>query len=493
MTSAWTVANLAAQLDAGRTTSRALTEQALARIADPSGEGARAFLKVYAEAARAEAEFADALRRAGIVRSAVDGLPVSVKDLFDVGGDVTRAGSKLLARAEPARADAPAVARLRAAGAVIIGRTNMVEFAFGTTGLNPHYGTPRNPWDRPKRGSGAGGVGGRVPGGSSSGAAVAQADGMCVMALGSDTRGSIRQPAALCGVVGFKPTARRVPREGAFPLSYTLDSVGPLANTIACCAAYDAVLSGGPVTPLPELPARGLRLLVPRSSLLDDLDARVASAFAAALATLSANGASIVEAPVPAFDRQAEYFKSGGFAGAEAYAIHRRWLDRLGEYDPRVGKRILLGREISAADYVDLARLRADYIREVEALLAPYDAFLMPTTPCVAPTIAEVDATDEDYFRWTMRILRNVGVVNFLDGCAATLPCHEPGSAPVGLSVAGPADSDRRVLAVAAAIERTLDPLGQRTLDPLGQRTLDPLGQRTLDPITARPGTAARG
>src|SRR5213078_2556683 len=129
---------------------------------------------------------------------------------------------------------APAVARLRAAGAVILGRTNMVEFAFGGVGLNPHFGTPKNPYDRASA---------RVPGGSSSGAAVAQADGMCVMALGSDTRGSIRQPAALCGVVGFKPTQRRVPLEGAFPLSYTLDSVGPLANSVDCCAAYDSILS----------------------------------------------------------------------------------------------------------------------------------------------------------------------------------------------------------------------------------------------------------
>jgi len=457
---AWSVAKLAADLGAGRTTSRELTEQALARIADASGEGARAFIKVYADTARGEADFADRLRRAGIVRSAVDGLPVSVKDLFDVGGDVTRAGSKLLADAPPARSDAPAVARLRAAGAVILGRTNMVEFAFGTTGLNPHYGTPRNPWDRPK---GAAAGGGRVPGGSSSGAAVAQADGMCVMALGSDTRGSVRQPAALCGVAGFKSTARRIPREGAFPLSYTLDSIGPLANTIECCAAYDAVLAGEPATPLPEMPVRGLRLLVPRSSLLEDLDAPVARAFEAALARLSAAGTTLVEAKVPAFDRQADYFKAGGLAGAEAYAIHRPWLHRLDEYDRRVGKRILFGREIGAADYVALVRLRAEYIREVEDVLAPFDAFLMPTTPCIAPTIAEVDATDEDFFRWTMRILRNVGVVNFLDGCAGTLPCHEPGSAPVGLSVAGKGDADRHVLAVAAAIERALDPLTERS------------------------------
>jgi len=279
----WTVAELSRDLAEGRTTSRKLVEQALARIADANGEGARAFVKTYAETARAEAALADRLRAAGIVRSPVDGLPVSVKDLFDVGGDVTRAGSKLLAGAAPAERDAPAVARLRAAGAVIVGRTNMVEFAFGTTGINPHYGTPRNPWDRKT---------GRIPGGSSSGAAVGQADGMSVMALGSDTRGSIRGPAALCGLVGFKPTARRVPRDGAFPLSYTLDSIGPLANTVDCCAAYDAVLAAEAPAPLPQLPAKGLRLLVPRSSVLEELEAPVAQAFAAALKALTAAAAS---------------------------------------------------------------------------------------------------------------------------------------------------------------------------------------------------------
>jgi aspartyl-tRNA(Asn)/glutamyl-tRNA(Gln) amidotransferase subunit A len=446
----WTVERLQRELAEGRTTSRALVEQALARIADPAGEGARAFLKVYADAARAEAEHSDRLRRSGVARSPVEGLPVSVKDLYDVGGDVTRAGSKLLAGAPPAGADAPAVARLRAAGAVIVGRTNMVEFAFGTTGLNPHYGTPKNPWDRKT---------GRVPGGSSSGAGVAQADGMAVMSLGSDTRGSVRVPAALCGIAGWKPTQRRVPREGAFPLSYTLDTVGPLANTLACCAAYDAVLAAEPQAPLPGMPVKGLRLLLPRSSLLDDLDAQVGRAFAAALQALAAAGAVITERAVPEFDRQGEYFKGGGYAGAEACAIHRRWQDRRGEYDPRIAKRIDLAAQMSAADYVDLGLARAAYIRAVEAAAAPFDALLMPTTPCVAPPIAEVDASDEAYFACNARFLRNVGVVNFLDGCGASLPCHEAGAAPVGLTVFGPALADRRVLAAAAAIEKLLRPL----------------------------------
>ena len=440
----WTVAQLGADLAAGRVRSRDLVEQALARIADPAGEGARAFMKVYAESARAEADHCDRLRQAGVRRSAVDGLPVSLKDLFDVAGDITRAGSRAFHK--QATEDAKAVARLRAAGAILLGRTNMVEFAFGGVGLNPHYGTPKNPWDRKA---------GRVPGGSSSGAGVAQADGMCVMALGSDTRGSIRQPAALCGVAGFKPTARRVPREGAFPLSFTLDSVGPLANSVACCAAYDAVLAADESS-LVQMSVKGLRLLLPKSSALEDLDPEVEKAFFRAVDRLRGAGAVLTELPVPAFDRQDQYFKGGGLAGAEVAVIHKPLASRIAEYDPRVGKRIAMGSTLSGADYVELLELRAAFIREVEGLAAPYDAIVMPTVPCVAPTLAQASASDEDYFRWNFRIMRNNGLANFLDGCAATLPCHEPGSAPVGFMVCGTAGRDRHVLAVGCAIERAL-------------------------------------
>ena len=442
----WTVAQLGADLAAGRTSSRRLAEQALERIADPAGEGARAFIRVYADSALAEADFSDRLRKSGARRSLVDGLPVSLKDLFDVAGDVTRAGSKVLS--QKAATDAGAVSRLRAAGAVFVGRTNMVEFAFGTTGINPHYGTPKSPWDRAV---------GRIPGGSSSGAGVAQADGMCVMALGSDTRGSIRIPAAFCGVTGFKPTARRVPRDGAFPLSYTLDSIGPLANTVACCATYDAILAGEPVQPLPELPAKGLRFLVPQSEVLDGLDREVEAAFEHSLERLGRAGAIITKKPLPAFNRQGEYFKGGGYAGAEAYAIHRKNAERLAEYDPRVAKRVILGKDLSAADYVEFGLLRVAFQREVQAVLEPFDAFLLPSAPCIAPPIAEVNETDEAYFRWNMRILRIVGLVNFLDGCASSVPCHAPGTAPVGLMVCGPAMSDRHILAVSAAVERALN------------------------------------
>jgi aspartyl-tRNA(Asn)/glutamyl-tRNA(Gln) amidotransferase subunit A len=295
-----------------------------------------------------------------------------------------------------------------------------------------------------------------VPGGSSSGAAVSVADGMAVMGLGTDTRGSIRQPAALCGVAGFKPTARRVSRQGAFPLSYTLDSVGPLANTVGCCAAYDAILAGEPDAALPEIPARGLRLLLPRSSALDDLDPQVGKAFEAALSAISRAGALVEERKVPAFDRQAEYFRNGGFAAAEAYAIHRRWLNRADDYDPRVAKRVVLGKDIAGWELVELGLMREAYIQEVGVLMAPFDAFLVPTAPCVAPSIAEASASDDAYFRWNGRILRNTGLVNFLDGCAATLPCQPKGEAPVGLMVSGVAMTDRHVLAVARTVEGVL-------------------------------------
>ena len=441
----WTVAQLDADLAAGRTSSRDLVEQALGRIADKDGEGSRAFLQVNAEGAREAADYSDRLRKKGVRRSPIDGLPVCLKDLFDVAGEVTRAGSKIMENVAR-KADAAAVARLRAAGAVFIGRTNMVEFAFGGVGLNPHYGTPKNPWDRKT---------GRVPGGSSSGAAVAQADGMCVMALGSDTGGSVRIPAALCGLAGFKPTARRVPLEGAFPLSFTLDSIGPLANSIGCCAAYDAVLSGEPAA-LAEFPLKGLRLLLPRSSMLSDLDGAVEQAFGAAIERLRKAGAIIEERPAPVFDRRSEYFARGGFAAAEAYHVHRPHLARLGECDPRVSARIVLGKDFPAADYVALREQRVAAVREFEALAAPFDAVVMPAVACVAPGIAEAGASDEAYARWNLRILRNPAFINFLDGCAATLPCHAPGSAPVGFMVCGAAMSDRRILAAAVAVERAL-------------------------------------
>src|SRR5579863_3885774 len=441
-----TIATLAADLAAGRTTSRALIEEALGRIADPAGEGSRAFIKVYADEARAAAEAHDRLRKAGYVLSPMAGLPVSIKDLFDVAGERTLAGSTALVGAPPASRDAAIVARLKAAGAIIIGRTNMVEFAFSGVGINPHYGTPGNPFDRK-----------RIPGGSSSGAPVSVADGFATVAIGTDTGGSVRIPAAFCGTVGFKPTQRRVPRDGATPLSTTLDSIGPLAHSVACCAVADAVMAGEPAVAPPVLPAALLRLGVPQTFVLDDLDREVAVAFERVCSTLSRAGARLVDLPLPEFGEYPAINAKGGMVPAEAYAWHADLIERRGDdYDPRVRVRIERGRSLSASDYVKLCWQRANLIERVGRSMADFDALIMPTLPLVAPPIAAF-AKDDDYWRLNARILRNTSLINFTDGCAATLPIQTPGTAPVGLMVVGRGGTDRHILGVAQGIEAALE------------------------------------
>ena len=438
----------AAALRDGRNSSVALTEAALERIGASAGEGARVFTRVYAESARAAARASDMLRAAGLSRSAIDGLPISIKDLFDVAGETTMAGS-VARQGEPVATEhATVVKRLLAAGAVVIGRTNMTEFAYSGLGINPHYGTPLNPWDRAT---------GRIPGGSTSGGAVSVTDGMAVAAIGSDTGGSVRIPAALCGLVGFKPTARRVPLTGALPLSASLDSIGPIAQTVACCAQLDAILSGEDYSPPASAMPRGLRLAVPGTVVLDGMDAHVTASFQAALTRLSAAGAQVCEIPVPAFASLGGINAKGGFTAAEAWAWHRHLIARAADrYDPRVVSRILRGKDMSAADYLDLLHARARWVAEVEARMAGFDALIMPAVPIVAPAVAELAASDEAYFRANALMLRNPSLINFLDGCALSIPCHAAGSAPVGLMVAGPALSDQRILSVGLAIETAL-------------------------------------
>src|ERR1700684_4429985 len=287
-----TLASLADDLDNGRTSARKLVDACLARIADSAGEGARAFIHVDAQAAIEAAQAMARLREVKAAPSAYAGIPVSIKDLFDIKGQVTRAGPAARDDSPPAEADAPVVARLRRAGFVVIGRTNMTEFAYSGIGINPHYGTPKSAWQRNV---------GHVPGGSSSGAAVSIADGMAYGALGTDTGGSCRIPAAYNGIVGFKPTQRRVPLDGGVPLSFTLDSFGPLARTVNCCAVLDAVLADEPVIPLQPRPIRGMRLAVPTTIVLDELEEAVARTFDRALETLAGAGALIERIAVPEF------------------------------------------------------------------------------------------------------------------------------------------------------------------------------------------------
>ena len=441
------VAVLARDLAGGKTTSRRLVEEALARIADANGEGGRAFTKVHAQGALLAAEASDRLRKEGVVPSPLAGLPVSIKDLFDIAGDVTTAGSKILRDRSPAAADAVAVARLRAAGAVVIGRSNMTEFAFSGIGINPHYGTPANPYDRGAR---------RIPGGSSSGAAVSVSDGMAAFALGTDTGGSVRIPAALCGIAGFKPTTARVPREGAFPLSTTLDSVGPLAPTVACCVTILQVLAGDVGRALGPAALSAARLGVPKNHMLEDLDSDVSEAFQSALQRLSRSGAKIVDIAVPEFDAAAKANVGGGISPPEAYAVHRRWLDREREIDPRVLERILRGASVSAADYIDLLANRAQLMKRFARTNYEVDALIMPTVPRVAPRIDGLERNPEAFRLANGSMLRNTSLINFLDGCAVSLPIHPPRAAPVGLMVVGFAGEDERVLSAGIAIEAAL-------------------------------------
>jgi aspartyl-tRNA(Asn)/glutamyl-tRNA(Gln) amidotransferase subunit A len=439
-----TLATLADDLAHGRTSARRLVDQCLARIADPSGEGARTFIHVDAEAAIEAAEAMDRLRKAKAAPSPFAGIPVSVKDLFDIRGQVTRAGSRALEDSAPAEADAPVVARLRRAGFIVIGRTNMTEFAYSGIGINPHYGTPKSAWQRSV---------GHVPGGSSSGAAVSVADGMAHGALGTDTGGSCRIPAAYNGIVGYKPTQRRVPLEGGVPLSFTLDSFGPLARTVGCCAVLDAVLADEPVQPLQPRPVKGMRLAVPTTVALDELDDEVARTFDRALETLSRQGALIERIAVPEFLDVGVISAQGGFAAAESYAWHRYLIAGKGDvYDPRVSLRILRGESISAADYIDLLVARKSLIARAAIRLAPYDAIVLPTTANTPPRIADL-ADDKAFTRANLLSLRNCTLINMIDGCSISLPAHREGETPVGLMLAAAGGADRRVFELAAAME----------------------------------------
>ncbi len=442
----------ARDLQDGRATSRSLVEDCLERIADPAGEGGRTFITVYAAQARASADAMDALRNAGRAPGRYAGIPISLKDLLDVAGEPTPAGSAVLAAAAPAACHATVVQRLLAAGLVPIGRTNMTEFAFSGVGINPHHGTPQAPFGRVPNDP----LAGRVPGGSSSGAAVSVSDGMAWAAIGTDTGGSCRIPAAFCGVTGFKPTARRVPREGVLPLSPSLDSVGPLANTVTCCAVMDAILAGEAPMDLADMPAAGLRLLMPTNVVLDGMDAATERATDRAVQRLDRAGAVIVHKPLRALDEIIRAHANGGFAVVESYAWHRALLaEQGGRYDQRVSDRILPGARMLAADYVALVEARVRISALFGAEMAAHDALLMPTVPIAPPLIAAFDA-EEDYKRLNGLILRNAAQVNFLDGCAVSVPCHEPGSPPAAISLVAPGMADLRLLALARVLEPIL-------------------------------------
>jgi aspartyl-tRNA(Asn)/glutamyl-tRNA(Gln) amidotransferase subunit A len=432
---------LAKALAEGATTSGALVEASLQAIrADP-----RAFTGVDAEGARAAAQLSDRARAGGKAPSAYAGIPISVKDLFDVAGQVTAAGSLILASGPPATQDAHIVGLLRAAGLIIIGRTQMSEFAFTGLGLNPHQAQPPNPQDTA-----------RVPGGSSGGAAVSVALGQVLGAIGSDTGGSVRVPAAFCGLVGFKPTQRRISRTGVFPLSASLDSIGPIAWNVEDCTILDALMADEPVIPAPADDIRSLRLGVPNNYFLENLAPEVSRAWRDSLERLSKAGARIEHFDFPELDRIPQINAAGTITNAEAFALHRRLglLNQRDKYDPNVLARIDVGAGMSAADYLDLLEARAALRIDVDRRTSAYDAILAPTAPILPPRIEAVrDAAA--FARDNGLALRNASVVNLLDRCAISLPMA-CATAPCGLMMIGETLGDARLLAAAMSVESAL-------------------------------------
>jgi len=434
---------LAHQMAQGLRSSRDLVEECLAKITEPDGQGSRAFTYVNAQAARACADAVDLQRVNGSFSSRFAGIPISIKDLFDVAGQITSAGSRVLADTAPAQKDALAVSRLRQAGFILIGRTQMPEFALSSLGLNDYQGTPLSAW-------------GRIPGGSSSGAAISVANGFAHAALGSDTGGSCRIPAAFCGIVGFKPTANCIPMDGMIPLSPSLDAIGPLARTVACCASLHGILSGGSDTVLRGRPLKGMRFGIPQTLALDLLDLPVSHAFARALEALSSAGAHIIEKPYSAFANVPSMNARGGFVAAESLAWHRPWIAQKRDlYDPRVLSRIERGNLMTAIDYIDLIQDRRQFKKSVEEESIGLDAILMPTCAIVPPRIDEL-GEDEAFARATILALRNASLVNLFDGCAISLPMQVHGELPSGLMIAAPSGCDHEILAIATAIEAVL-------------------------------------
>jgi len=451
-----TIRALAGELEVGTVRARDLIEEALARIADPVGEGSRAFLSVDVEGSRAVADRLDEARRAGRPVPPLAGIPAAIKDLADVEGQVTAAGSLILADRPAAERDAPVVERLRRAGFVLIGRTNMTEFAYSGLGLNAHHDTPRSPWDRAT---------GHIPGGSSSGTAVAVADGMAAVGLGTDTGGSCRIPAAFCGIVGYKPTAARVPLEGIVPLAPSLDCVGPLGRSVDCCAIVDAIFAGADASTglgdePPAEPAAGVRLAALSDLVLDDLHPTVAELYERALRRLAAAGVTVSDVPFPELNELPRINAKGGLATAEAYHWHRDLLAEHGDrYDQRVRVRIEPGRNQTAADYLDVVHARRRLQARAAERLAGHDAFVLPTVAVIPPTIASFDSGDAEYYgRTNLLCLRNTSVGNILDACAISIPISEPGEAPVGLMLMAGPGADHQLFSLARTVESLLVP-----------------------------------
>ena len=437
--------DLAHSLERKKTSSRELVEHCLHNIEAEHGEGQNTFLSVFRERALVEADACDSARHSGLHLSPFSGIPISVKDLFDLAGQVTTAGSHALDEQREAAHDAPIVSKLRQAGFIIIGRTNMTEFAYSGLGINAHYGTPANPYDRQTR---------LIPGGSSSGAAISVTDEMAAAAIGTDTGGSTRIPAALCGLVGFKPTAQRVSTQGCIPLSTSLDSVGPIANSVTCCALLDAIMAGDnniEVEPFPEV---GLRLGVLNGFAMEELDHHVAAKFDDALQQLGKRGILIKSHNLPEVEKYFAHINRACLVGAEAYTYHEKLIEQREEYyDPWVLERIKSSNMYSAKDYIDTLQRRADCQEKTLHRNIGLDAIALPAVPLMAQPIASLIDNKDESLRVNGLNLRNTSIANTLNAPSITIPCHEPGEPPVGFMLIGKSGQDRELLSIARSIE----------------------------------------
>jgi aspartyl-tRNA(Asn)/glutamyl-tRNA(Gln) amidotransferase subunit A len=441
------ITDLSRKLQRGKLSSRALVDESFDAIAAAGAEGEKAFLTLYQDRARRMADWIDQGRKDGMNLPAHAGIPIAIKDLFDVTGEITRAGSRVMDDQPAATQNAEIVDRLERAGFVVVGKNNMTEFAYSGLGVNGHFGTPLNPHDKTTP---------RVPGGSSSGAAVAVSDAMVPVAIGTDTGGSCRIPAAFCGIVGFKPTSMRVPKTGAIPLSKTLDSIGPFATSVSCVAVLDSILSGGSGDDVESHPEGGLRIGVLDGYVTEHLDDAVGAAYERMLTRLSQRGVRLTPLTIPELADLPKINSKGGFVGADAYAWHKPFLEtRADFYDPWVRARFDAGKSQSAADYIELGETRARIRALVAAKQALFDAVILPSVQIVAPTLAELEDSDRSN-AINLLCLRNTAVGNFLDVPAISVPCHAPDELPVGAMLFGMTGSDRKLLSIARGLEQVI-------------------------------------
>lgn len=443
-----TATKLAARLAQGETSAVELVEQALARSED--ADLRHVFIKITRDQARAEAEASDLRRAQGAALSAWDGIPIAWKDLFDLSGVVTTAGSKVFAENAPADENADVVAACRDQGLIALGKTNLSEFAYSGLGLNPHFGTPKNPYSEKTP---------RVPGGSSSGSAVAVAGGIVPVAVGTDTAGSVRIPASFCGLFGFKASQNRYPKRGCFALSTSLDSFGGFAQCVGDLIHLDAAMRGMTASQVDTPELKDCSFVIPGTVVFDDVDSEVLQVFEDMVRRLEKAGASITHRPFDIFSEVVRLFrKHGTLTAAEAATIHQDLLasDRADQMDQRVRERMLMSQRYTVSDYIQLQwarqRLQDAVKRELGGAV-----LLFPTVAIAAPEIARLERSVEDFTRTNLLVLRNTMLGSYLGTPGMNLPIGTTSEGlPVGALISAPFGDDNRILSIAASVEKAI-------------------------------------